>query len=230
MCPRGSGTKRLACQSKTIKKSLQPSWRECFTLPLSEAYAEDDATLDFGAVGSRIGVFSRETGLHTCRTCVGKCVTRVETCAGSIFRFVDSMSQKNALDEYSRDTYLHETCGAGNDRRERERERRREFATGNRTGLILESEIERCSNSFLTLISAVSSPIRTMDRSKKTQTWSCGFLQHAFDRPRATPSHPLSKSRRAHPGGGLRGRGRALGRRLHGHTRIPQRVWRVGET
>ena len=53
--PRGrfkvTGTKDLHCASKCIKKSLDPSWRETFSLPLTKDYAEDEKPLDFGING-----------------------------------------------------------------------------------------------------------------------------------------------------------------------------------
>ncbi|KAH8084991.1 synaptotagmin II [Aureococcus anophagefferens] len=46
------GTKRLKCKSKTIKKSLDPSWRETFSLELPEGeYMEGETKIDFGANG-----------------------------------------------------------------------------------------------------------------------------------------------------------------------------------
>ncbi|EGB11285.1 hypothetical protein AURANDRAFT_11830, partial [Aureococcus anophagefferens] len=47
-----TGTKRLKCKSKTIKKSLDPSWRETFSLELPEGeYMEGETKIDFGANG-----------------------------------------------------------------------------------------------------------------------------------------------------------------------------------
>ena len=46
-----TGTKYLSCSSKCIKKSLDPSWRETFSLPLTKNYAEDEKPIDFGVNG-----------------------------------------------------------------------------------------------------------------------------------------------------------------------------------
>ena len=46
-----TGTKYLSCSSKCIKKSLDPSWRETFSLPLTKDYAEDEKPIDFGVNG-----------------------------------------------------------------------------------------------------------------------------------------------------------------------------------
>ena len=46
-----TGTKYLSCSSKCIKKSLDPSWRETFSLPLTKDYAEDEKPIDFGSNG-----------------------------------------------------------------------------------------------------------------------------------------------------------------------------------
>ena len=46
-----TGTKYLSCSSKCIKKSLDPSWRETFSLPLTKDYAEDEEPIDFGVNG-----------------------------------------------------------------------------------------------------------------------------------------------------------------------------------
>ena len=46
-----TGTKDLHCTSKCIKKSLDPSWRETFSLPLTKDYSEDEKPLDFGING-----------------------------------------------------------------------------------------------------------------------------------------------------------------------------------
>ena len=41
-----TGTKYLSCSSKCIKKSLDPSWRETFSLPLTKDYSEDEKPID----------------------------------------------------------------------------------------------------------------------------------------------------------------------------------------
>ena len=46
-----TGTKDLHCTSKCIKKSLDPSWRETFSLPLTKDYSEDEKPIDFGING-----------------------------------------------------------------------------------------------------------------------------------------------------------------------------------
>jgi hypothetical protein len=46
-----TGTKYLSCSSKCIKKSLDPAWRETFSLPLTKDYAEDEKPIDFGVNG-----------------------------------------------------------------------------------------------------------------------------------------------------------------------------------
>ena len=46
-----TGTKDLHCASKCIKKSLDPSWRETFSLPLTKDYSEDEKPIDFGING-----------------------------------------------------------------------------------------------------------------------------------------------------------------------------------
>lgn len=46
-----TGTKYLTRTSKTIKKSLDPSYREIFSLPLTKDYAEDENKIDFGTNG-----------------------------------------------------------------------------------------------------------------------------------------------------------------------------------
>ena len=46
-----TGTKDLHCTSKCIKKSLDPSWRETFSLPLTKDYSENEMPIDFGING-----------------------------------------------------------------------------------------------------------------------------------------------------------------------------------
>ena len=46
-----TGTKYLNVKSKCIKKSLDPSWRETFSLPLTKDYSEDEKPIDFGING-----------------------------------------------------------------------------------------------------------------------------------------------------------------------------------
>ena len=46
-----TGTKDLHCTSKCIKKSLDPSWRETFSLPLTKDYSENEKPIDFGING-----------------------------------------------------------------------------------------------------------------------------------------------------------------------------------
>ena len=42
-----TGTKDLHCASKCIKKSLDPSWRETFSLPLTKDYSEDEKPIEW---------------------------------------------------------------------------------------------------------------------------------------------------------------------------------------
>ena len=49
-----TGTKDLHCTSKCIKKSLDPSWRETFSLPLTKDYSEDEKPIDFGINGPTV--------------------------------------------------------------------------------------------------------------------------------------------------------------------------------
>ena len=46
-----TGTKYLNVKSKCIKKSLDPSWRETFSLPLTKDYSENEKPIDFGING-----------------------------------------------------------------------------------------------------------------------------------------------------------------------------------
>ena len=74
------GTKFLRCKSKTIKHSLDPSWRETFTLALTKGeYMEGEKKFDFGANGAILEVTVEDVDAMSAADFMGELNIPLET-------------------------------------------------------------------------------------------------------------------------------------------------------
>ena len=74
------GTKFLRCKSKTIKHSLDPSWRETFTLALTKGeYMEGEKKFDFGANGPILEVTVEDVDAMSAADFMGELNIPLET-------------------------------------------------------------------------------------------------------------------------------------------------------